>query len=86
MRFVFLLGGILGFALAGGTSFLMERGPDRVFLDGAVGCLAGGYLFRWFWNILLGGLREAVVERQRATAAAAEANASAQPKLTPTKS
>lgn len=69
MRYVFLLGGLLGFVLAAGTAFLMERGPDRVLLDGAVGCLAGGLLFRWLWNIMLAGLRETMVARQRAAAA-----------------
>lgn len=86
MRFIFLLGGVLGFALAGGTSFLMERGPDRVFLDGSVGCLAGAYLFRWLWNVVIEGLRQTVVDRQRATAAAAEATVPTSPKHSPSKS
>jgi hypothetical protein len=71
MRFVFLLGGITGFALAGGTSFAMERAPDRVFLDGAVGCLAGAFLFRWLWSVLLAGVRETLEARHRAAAAEA---------------
>lgn len=70
MRFVFLLGGLVGFAIAAGTSFAMECAPDRVFLDGALGCLAGAFLFRWLWNVVITGLREAVVARQRASAAA----------------
>lgn len=70
MRFVFLLGGLVGFAIAAGTSFAMDCGPDRVFLDGALGCLAGAFLFRWLWSVVITGLREAVVARQRASAAA----------------
>lgn len=68
MRFVFLLGGVIGFAVGAGTSFWMERAADRIFLDGAVGCLAGGLLFRWLWNVLLTGLQEAVQARHRAAA------------------
>ena len=82
MRFVFLLGGATGFALAAGTSFWMERAPDRVFLDGAVGCLAGALLFRWLWNILIKGVRETMESRHRA---AAEEAAKRQPELNPFK-
>jgi hypothetical protein len=83
MRYVFLLGGLLGFALAAGTAFYMGRGPDRIFFDGAVGCLIGALLFRWLWSVMLGGLRETLVARQRAAAAEA---AKAKPELSPLKS
>jgi len=75
MRFVFLLGGLLGFFLAAFTGWLMERAPDRILLDGAVGCLAGALLFRWLWTVLLRGLRETLVARQDAAVAAAQAKA-----------
>jgi hypothetical protein len=71
MRFIFLFGGVLGFAVAAATSWLAERGPDRILLDAAVGCLAGALLFRWFWTVLLRGLRETILIRQKAAAAAA---------------
>lgn len=71
MRYVFLLGGLLGFMLAGGTAFWMGRGPDRILLDGALGCLMGALMFRWLWNVMLAGLRETVVAKQRAAAAEA---------------
>lgn len=71
MRFVFLVGGMLGFALAAGTGWLMQRAPDRVLLDGAVGCLAGALLFRWLWTVLLQGLRQTLVARNAAATAAA---------------
>jgi hypothetical protein len=71
MRFVFLFGGVLGSTVAATTSWLAERGPDRVLLDAAVGCLAGALLFRWFWTVLLRGLRETILIRQKAAAAAA---------------
>ncbi|MDP1581718.1 MAG: hypothetical protein Q8M02_15740 [Candidatus Didemnitutus sp.] len=67
MRFIFLLGGAFGFVLGAGTAFWMERSPDRIFLDGAIGCLVGALLFRWLWKVLLAGLHEAIVARQRAT-------------------
>lgn len=83
MRYVFLLGGLFGFALAAGTAFIMERGPDRIFLDGAVGCLVGALLFRWLWGVMLSGLRETMVARQRAAAAEV---AKAKPELSSMKS
>jgi hypothetical protein len=79
MRYVFLLGGLLGFALAAGSAFLAGRGADRIFFDGALGCLVGALSFRWLWNILLAGLRETMVARQRAAAEAAKAKPEPQP-------
>jgi len=71
MRFVFLFGGVLGFAVAAVTGWLMDRSSDRILLDAAVGCLAGALLFRWFWTVLLRGLRETILIRQKAAAAVA---------------
>ncbi len=76
MKFVFLSGGLIGFLVGLVTSWALDHAPDRVFLDAAVGCLAGAVLFRWFWTIVLAGLRDTVVARQRA-AVAAQAAASA---------
>jgi pimeloyl-ACP methyl ester carboxylesterase len=71
MRFVFLFGGSLGFAVAALTGWLADRSADRIVLDGAVGCLIGALLFRWFWTVLLRGLRETILIRQKAAVVAA---------------
>jgi hypothetical protein len=73
MRFIFLSGGALGFTVAAATSWLSESSPSRLLLNAAVGCLAGGLLFRWFWTVLLRGLRETILHRQKAAATAAAA-------------
>lgn len=70
MKFVFLLGGLLGFAVTLVASWALDHAPDRVFLDASVGCLVGAVLFRWFWTIVLAGLRDTVVARYRASLAA----------------
>ena len=75
MRFIFLLGGTVGFILAAGTGWLSDRAPDRILLDGATGCLVGALLFRWLWTILLRGLRETLVARHVAATAAAAGKA-----------
>ena len=72
MRFVFLFGGVLGFSVAALTGWLADRSADRVLLDSALGCLAGALLFRWFWSVLLRGLRETILIRQKAAALAAQ--------------
>lgn len=72
MRFIFLLGGMLGFAIAGAASWRADSGAGRIFFDAACGCLVGALLFRWFWTVLLGGLRETVHARHRAAQAAAQ--------------
>jgi len=79
MKFVFLFGGVTGFVLGLITSWQLDHAPDRVFLDAAVGCLAGAILFRWFWKIVLAGLRDAVVARHRAHLAALQTPAPAAP-------
>lgn len=80
MKFVFLAGGLAGFLVAAATSLLAGRQPDRIFFDGAVGCLVGALLFRWFWTVLMRGLREILLARQAAAAAAAAAAATAKKK------
>jgi hypothetical protein len=81
MKFIFLLGGAGGFLTAAATDYLSDRSPDRILLDGAVGCLVGAFLLKWFWNVLLRGIRETYLARH--LAAAAPAPASALPALTP---
>lgn len=73
MKFVFLIGGVVGFLLVAATGYHAGRAPDRVLLDATLGCLASALLFRWFWSVLLRGFRETYLTRQRATASAADA-------------
>ena len=69
MKFVFLSGGLTGFVTGLVTSWSLDHAADRVFLDAAVGCLVGAVLFRWFWTVVLAGLRDTVVARHRASLA-----------------
>ena len=73
MKFIFIAGGFAGFLSAGIGSYFAGHNPDRIFLDGAVGCLAGAMLFRWFWTVLVRGIRETILARRAAIAAAAPA-------------
>jgi hypothetical protein len=75
MKFVFLAGGFAGFLAAGATGWSAEHSAQRTFLDAAVGCLVGAYLFRWFWTVLVGGIRETIMIRHAAATAAAAATA-----------
>jgi hypothetical protein len=77
MRFIFLLGGLSGFTVAGATSWIAESGPNRIFFDAACGCLVGALLFRWFWTVLLSGVRATVHARHQS---AQEALAAAESK------
>jgi hypothetical protein len=70
MKFVFLAGGLSGFLLAAIAGFLADRAADRIFLDAALGCLAGALLFRWFWTVLVRGIRETILIRHAASSAA----------------
>lgn len=66
MKFVFLAGGFGGFAAAGAASLWAEHEPQRVLLDAAIGCLAGALLVRWFWAVLVAGIRETIAARRAA--------------------
>jgi hypothetical protein len=70
MKFIFLIGGAAGFFAAIATDFFSGRNSDRLLIDGAFGCLAGAFLFRWFWGVLLQGVRETYLARRQAAAAA----------------
>ena len=78
MKFIFLLGGFAGFSLTAAASYFAGHASDRVFFDAAVGCLCGAVLFRWFWTVLVGGIREVILQRNATAAAAAAATASKQ--------
>ena len=73
MKFVFLAGGFAGFLITAVASFLAGHQADRVFFDAVVGCLVAALLFRWFWTILVGGIRETIMARNAASIAAAAA-------------
>ncbi|HYC72669.1 MAG TPA: hypothetical protein VEB66_15775 [Opitutaceae bacterium] len=75
MRFVFLAGGLAGFLAAGVTGWASDHAADRMLFDAAVGALAGGLLLRWFWTVVLAGIRDAFLSRRRAALAAAPASA-----------
>ncbi len=80
MRSIFLFGGFCGFALVAITGWLTERSVDLVLRDAAVGALVGGFLFRWFWNIWVKALVQAVEAKRAAKCAAEEAEAAANAK------
>ncbi|MBC7365867.1 MAG: hypothetical protein H7343_03485 [Undibacterium sp.] len=73
MKFIFLSGGFAGFIIAAATGWSSDHSPQRTLLDAAVGCLVGALLFRWFWTVLVGGIRETILLRHAAAAALAAA-------------
>ena len=68
MKFVFLTGGFLGFALAGFVGLSAGRDAGLVLRDAAIGCLVGALLFRWFWSVLVKALADTVEGRRQETA------------------
>ncbi len=77
MKFVFLAGGLAGFLCAGIAGYSADRSADRILFDAALGCLAGALLFRWFWTVLVRGIRETILARHAVATAAAAANPAA---------
>jgi hypothetical protein len=72
MKFIFFIGGFSGLLVTGTASYLSDHQPDRILVDASVGCLAGAILFRWFWTVLLGGIRETILQRHAAATASAK--------------
>jgi hypothetical protein len=72
MKYVILVGGMAGFFTAFLTDIYFERNPQRMFFDSATGCLAGALLVRWFWGILIIGIRDTQVATYKKKLAAAE--------------
>jgi hypothetical protein len=68
MKFIFLAGGLAGFLIAGSGSLWAGHQADRALFDAAVGCLVGALLFRWFWTVLVRGIRETILARNAAAA------------------
>ncbi len=81
MKFVFLLGGIAGFLCAALAGYAADRTADRIFFDASIGCLVGALLFRWFWTVLVRGIRETILARHAAATAAAAAAPAAAPSI-----
>jgi hypothetical protein len=71
MKFIFLSGGFIGFALVTAAGLGAGREAGLVWRDAAIGCLVGAFLFRWFWSAVLKALVE-TAERRRQEALAAE--------------
>lgn len=79
MKFAFLAGGFTGFALAAIVGLTAGRDADLVLRDAAMACLAGAFLFRWFWSVLINAFVVTARARHAAAIAEEEARAAAQP-------
>lgn len=77
MRAVFLTGGFVGFLVVAVTGWAAGRAGDRVLFDASLGCLAGAFLFRWFWERMISALTQAIRAKRAARQAAEEAQAAA---------
>jgi hypothetical protein len=53
MKFAFLAGGFLGFALVALAGFTAGRSADLVLRDAALACLVGALVLRWFWSVVI---------------------------------
>lgn len=80
MKYAFLLGGFVGFALTFTLEWLLGNTPTRAFTDASLACLISAYAFRWFWWMVAGAYHQALSAKLQA---AREAAATATPASTP---
>jgi len=71
MRFIFLAGGFTGFLTSAAAGWAADRSANAILLDAMLGSVVGALLFRWFWSVVLRGMRETFVARHRAAEQAA---------------
>jgi hypothetical protein len=83
MRSIFLLGGFVGFAVIAASEMQAGYSGNRILLDGAIACLVGGFLFRWFWTQIVAAFGVAIKAKRVARKAAEEAEAAAAKAATP---
>jgi hypothetical protein len=77
MKSMMILGALTGFVLGAGSSLAGDCTGPTVFWHASVAALVGGILARWCGRIWLTGLADAVEEKHRARAQAAEKKPSA---------
>jgi uncharacterized membrane protein YeaQ/YmgE (transglycosylase-associated protein family) len=73
MKFIFLVGGLVGFLTSAIAGIAAGRDPGAMLLDAMLGAVIGAFLFRWLWTVALGGMRETIIARQRAAEKPVEA-------------
>lgn len=79
MRYAFLTGGFIGFALTALAGFLADRPGEIVFRDAAISCVVAAFLFRWFWSVVVKAFVEAAHQRRQQAAQSPKAGAEASP-------
>lgn len=74
MKYMMLLGGLLGFTLLFGMSLAVGESPLSSLVEASVGSVVFGLLFFWVGKIWMKNVKQMLMEkRQAAVAAMAEA-------------
>jgi hypothetical protein len=69
MKYLFLIGGSLGFALVFLGGWIVGREPLSSVIQASFGCLVGAVLFRWLGNTYARSVRTVLLEREAASRA-----------------
>jgi hypothetical protein len=64
MKSIFLMGGLTGFVVAMLAGWAADRTADSILLDAMFSAVAGALLFKWFWSVVLRGMKETYLARQ----------------------
>jgi hypothetical protein len=81
MKSIFLMGGLTGFSVAIMAGWAADRAAASILLDAMFGAVAGAFLFRWFWSVVLRGMRETYLARQAEATRHAEPPAEAKKRI-----
>ncbi len=73
MKYLLLIGGLLGFGLVFLGGLMAGRESLPAVIEGSLGCVVGAVLFRWLGNVYQQSVRITVRERETAARARAEA-------------
>lgn len=66
MKYLLLIGGLLGFGLVFVAGSVAGRDPLSAVIEGSIGCVVAAMLFRWLGSIYEQSIRTVVRERETA--------------------
>jgi hypothetical protein len=67
MKYMLLIGGLLGFSLVFVAGWMAGRDALTAVIEGSIGCVVAAMLFRWLGRIYQQSVRAVVREREAAS-------------------
>ena len=70
MKFIMLVGGLVGFASMLLIGLAVGKSPESALVEASIGSVVSGLLFLWLGQIWIRNVRQMLMEKRQATIAA----------------